>query len=157
MFKGFTERSLQTLTLAKEEARRFDQDYVGTEHLLLGLLREGKSVAPRALVSLGASLESVREQVGSIVSHGQQETSDGEFSFTTCSRRVLELAQREALQLGHDYIGTEHILLGLVRESEGVAVRVLSDLNVDPDEVRQEILRALGIDQEDPLDRVERR
>ena len=129
--------------LAQEEARHFNHNYIGTEHLLLGLLREDEGVAARALASLNVTLDEVREQVESIVGYGE-EGSGGQAPFTPRSKKVLELALREALQLGHNYIGTEHILLGLVRESEGVAARVLNNLDVDPDKVRREVVRMLG-------------
>ncbi|MDP9426904.1 MAG: ATP-dependent Clp protease ATP-binding subunit [Actinomycetota bacterium] len=143
MFERFTERARKVVVLAQEEARHFNHNYIGTEHLLLGLLREDEGVAARALGSLNVTLDEVREQVESIVGYGEEGTG-GQAPFTPRSKKVLELALREALQLGHNYIGTEHILLGLVRESEGVAARVLSNLNVDPDKVRREVVRMLG-------------
>ena len=143
MFERFTERARKVVVLAQEEARQFNHNYIGTEHLLLGLLREDEGVAARALSSLNVTLDEVREQVESIVGYGEEGTG-GQAPFTPRSKKVLELALREALQLGHNYIGTEHILLGLVRESEGVAARVLSNLDVDPDKVRREVVRMLG-------------
>src|ERR687885_1349774 len=143
MFERFTERARKVVVLAQEEARHFNHNYIGTEHLLLGLLREDEGVAARALSSLNVTLDEVREQVESIVGYGEEGTG-GQAPFTPRSKKVLELALREALQLGHNYIGTEHILLGLVRESEGVAARVLSNLDVDPDKVRREVVRRLG-------------
>ena len=143
MFERFTERARKVVVLAQEEARHFNHNYIGTEHLLLGLLREDEGVAARALSSLNVTLDEVREQVESIVGYGE-EGAGGQAPFTPRSKKVLELALREALQLGHNYIGTEHILLGLVRESEGVAARVLSNLDVDPDKVRREVVRMLG-------------
>lgn len=143
MFERFTERARKVVVLAQEEARHFNHNYIGTEHLLLGLLREDEGVAARALVALNVTLDEVREQVESIVGYGE-EGAGGQAPFTPRSKKVLELALREALQLGHNYIGTEHILLGLVRESEGVAARVLSNLDVDPDKVRREVIRMLG-------------
>ena len=143
MFERFTERARKVVVLAQEEARHFNHNYIGTEHLLLGLLREDEGVAARALTSLNVTLDEVREQVESIVGYGEEGTG-GQAPFTPRSKKVLELALREALQLGHNYIGTEHILLGLVRESEGVAARVLSNLDVDPDKVRREVVRMLG-------------
>src|SRR5215210_8862855 len=143
MFERFTERARKVVVLAQEEARTFNHNYIGTEHLLLGLLREDEGVAARALSSLNVTLDEVREQVESIVGYGEEGTG-GQAPFTPRSKKVLELALREALQLGHNYIGTEHILLGLVRESEGVAARVLSNLGVDPDKVRREVVRMLG-------------
>src|ERR687892_71037 len=138
MFERFTERARKVVVLAQEEARHFNHNYIGTEHLLLGLLREDEGVAARALSSLNVTLDEVREQVESIVGYGEEGTG-AQAPFTPRSKKVLELALREALQLGHNYIGTEHILLGLVRESEGVAARVLSNLDVDPDKVRREV------------------
>src|SRR5215212_5150360 len=143
MFERFTERARKVVVLAQEEARHFNHNYIGTEHLLLGLLREDEGVAARALSSLNVTLDEVREQVESVVGYGEEGTG-GQAPFTPRSKKVLELALREALQLGHNYIGTEHILLGLVRESEGVAARVLSNLDVDPVKVRREVVRRLG-------------
>src|ERR687892_1074885 len=143
MFERFTERARKVVVLAQEEARHFNHNYIGTEHLLLGLLREDEGVAARALSSLNVTLDEVREQVESIVGYGEEGTG-AQAPFTPRSKKVLELALREALQLGHNYIGTEHILLGLVRESEGVAARVLSNLDVDPDKARREVVRMLG-------------
>jgi ATP-dependent Clp protease ATP-binding subunit ClpA len=127
MFERFTERARKVVVLAQEEARNFNHNYIGTEHLLLGLLREDEGVAARALASLNVTLDEVREQVESIVGYGEEGTG-AQAPFTPRSKKVLELALREALQLGHNYIGTEHILLGLAVESEGVAARVLSNL-----------------------------
>jgi ATP-dependent Clp protease ATP-binding subunit ClpA len=141
------------VVLAQDEARHFNHNYIGTEHLLLGLLREDEGVAAQALSSLNVALDEVREQVESIVGYGEEGTG-AQAPFTPRSKKVLELALREALQLGHNYIGTEHILLGLVRESEGVAARVLSNLDVDPDKVRREVLQMLG-EEPEPSDPVE--
>ncbi|MGI8538810.1 MAG: ATP-dependent Clp protease ATP-binding subunit [Rubrobacteraceae bacterium] len=143
MFERFTERARKVVVLAQEEARNFNHNYIGTEHLLLGLLREDEGVAAQALNHLNVTLDDVRDQVESIVGYGE-EGSGSQAPFTPRSKKVLELALREALQLGHNYIGTEHILLGLVRESEGVAARVLSNLDVDPDKIRREVVRRLG-------------
>src|ERR671910_876831 len=143
MFERFTERARKVVVLAQDEARHFNHNYIGTEHLLLGLLREDEGVAAQALYSLNVALDEVREQVESIVGYGEEGTG-AQAPFTPRSKKVLELALREALQLGHNYIGTEHILLGLVRESEGVAARVLSNLDIDPDKVRREVVRMLG-------------
>src|SRR3712207_6183578 len=143
MFERFTERARKVVVLAQDEARHFNHNYIGTEHLLLGLLREDEGVAAQALSSLNVVLDEVREQIESIVGYGEEGTG-AQAPFTPRSKKVLELALREALQLGHNYIGTEHILLGLVRESEGVAARVLSNLDVDPDKVRREVVRRLG-------------
>jgi dihydroneopterin aldolase len=142
MFERLTERARKAVVLAQEEAGRFRHNYIGTEHLLLGLLREDEGVAARALTALGITLEEAREQVESVV--GYSEGAPGpQAPFTPRSKKVFELALREALQLEHNYIGTEHILLGLVRENEGVAARVLSDLGAGPDDVRAELARML--------------
>ncbi len=143
MFERFTERARQVVVLAQEEARVLRHNYIGTEHLLLGLLREADGVAARVLGTLEVSLEEVRGEVARIVGEGDNE-SQGQIPFTPRAKKVLEWALREALSLGHNYIGTEHILLGLVRESEGVAARILNDLEVDADRVRQEVMRVLA-------------
>jgi dihydroneopterin aldolase len=143
MFERFTERARKVVVLAQEEVRHFNHNYLGTEHLLLGLLREDEGVAARALAALDVTVDEVREQVESIVGYGE-EGMGAQAPFTPRSKKVLELALRESMQLGHNYIGTEHLLLGLVREGEGVAARVLSNLDVDPDKVRQELARMLG-------------
>jgi ATP-dependent Clp protease ATP-binding subunit ClpA len=130
MFERFTDRARRVIVLAQEEARLLNHNYIGTEHLLLGLLREGQGVGALALTSLGVSLEGVRAQVEEIIGQGQSAPS-GHIPFTPRAKKVLELSLREALQLGHNYIGTEHILLGLIREGEGVAARVLVKLGTD--------------------------
>ena len=142
MFERFTERARKVVVLAQEEARHFNHNYIGTEHLLLGLLREDEGVAARALTALGVTIEEARERVASIVGYGS-EGPGLQAPFTPRSKKVLELALREAMRLEHNYIGTEHILLGLVRENEGVAARVLSDLGVSPDDVRRELVQML--------------
>ena len=133
MFERFTDRARRVVVLAQEEARMLNHDYIGTEHILLGLIREGDGVAAKALESLGISLEAVRQQVEEIIGRGQQAPS-GHIPFTPRAKKVLELSLREALQLGHNYIGTEHILLGLIREGEGVAAQVLVKLGADPEQ-----------------------
>ena len=143
MFERFTERARKVVVLAQEEVRRFNHNYLGTEHLLLGLLREDEGVAARALAALDVTVDEVREQVESIVGYGE-EGMGAQAPFTPRSKKVLELALRESMQLGHNYIGTEHLLLGLVLEGEGVANRVLSNLGVGGDEVRLEVARMLG-------------
>ncbi|MHB1345351.1 MAG: ATP-dependent Clp protease ATP-binding subunit [Thermoleophilia bacterium] len=143
MFERFTERARQVVVLAQEEARDLKHNYIGTEHLLLGLLREGDGVAARVLGTLDVSLEDVRGEIMRIVGEGEHETQ-GQIPFTPRAKKVLELALREALSLGHNYIGTEHILLGLVRESEGVAARIMNDLDADADRIRQEVMRVLS-------------
>src|SRR5256885_1194699 len=127
MFERFTDRARRVVVLAQEEARMLNHNYIGTEHILLGLIHEGEGVAAKALESLGISLEGVRQQVEEIIGQGQQAPS-GHIPFTPRAKKVLELSLREALQLGHNYIGTEHILLGLIREGEGVAAQVLVKL-----------------------------
>jgi len=131
------------VVLAQEEARRLKHNYVGTEHILLGLLREEEGLPARVLESLDITIERVRTQVIRIVGAGEEATS-GQIPFTPRAKKVLELAMREALSLGHNYIGTEHILLGLLRENEGVAVRILLDFDADAEKVRNEMLRMLS-------------
>jgi ATP-dependent Clp protease ATP-binding subunit ClpA len=143
MFERFTDRARRVVVLAQEEARMLNHDYIGTEHLLLGLIHEGQGVAARALESLGVSLEAVRQQVEEIIGQGQQEPLSGHIPFTPRAKKVLELSLREALQLGHNYIGTEHILLGLIHEGEGVAAQVLVKLGADFDRVRQQVVQLL--------------
>src|SRR5712664_959971 len=143
MFERFTDASRRVVVLAQEEARILNHDYIGTEHILLGLLREGEGVAARALESLGISLDAVRQQVEEIIGQGQQAPS-GHIPFTPRAKKVLELSLREALQLGHNYIGTEHILLGLIREGEGVAAQVLQKLGADLGRVRQQVIQLLS-------------
>jgi ATP-dependent Clp protease ATP-binding subunit ClpC len=142
MFERFTDRARRVMDLAQEEARMLSHNYIGTEHLLLGLIHEGEGVAAQALESLGISLEAVRQQVEEIIGQGQQPPS-GRILFTPRAKKVLELARREAFQLGHHYIGTEHLLLGMIREGEGVAAQVLTGLGADLNGVRQQVLRLL--------------
>jgi ATP-dependent Clp protease ATP-binding subunit ClpC len=139
MFERFTERARRVVVYAQEEARELSHNYIGTEHLLLGLLREPESVAGRVLAKLEISLDAVRAQVVEIIGRGEGAQS-GHIPFTPRAKKVLELSLREALQLGHNYIGTEHILLGLVREGNGVAARVLVKLGGTPDRVRGAVL-----------------
>ena len=143
MFERFTERARQVVVLAQEEARTLKHNYIGTEHILLGLLREEEGLAARVLESLEITVERVRAQVVRIVGSGEEVTS-GQIPFTPRAKKVLELALREALSLGHNYIGTEHILLGLVRENEGVAARILLDFDADSDKIRNEVIRMLS-------------
>jgi ATP-dependent Clp protease ATP-binding subunit ClpC len=143
MFERFTDRARRVVVLAQEEARMLNHNYIGTEHILLGLIQEGDGVAAKALESLGISLEGVRGQVVEIIGHGQEAPS-GHIPFTPRGKKVLELSLREALQLGHNYIGSEHILLGLIREGEGVAAQVLVKLGADLNRVRQQVLQALS-------------
>ncbi len=142
MFERFTDRARRVVVLAQEEARMLNHNYIGTEHILLGLIHEGEGVAAKALESLGISLEAVRQQVEEIIGQGQQAPS-GHIPFTPRDKKVLELSLREALQLGHNYIGTEHILLGLIREGEGVAAQVLVKLGADLNRVRQQVIQLL--------------
>jgi ATP-dependent Clp protease ATP-binding subunit ClpC len=143
MFERFTDRARRVVVLAQEEARMLNHNYIGTEHILLGLIHEGEGVAAKALESLGISLEAVRSQVEEIIGQGQQAPS-GHIPFTPRAKKVLELSLREALQLGHNYIGTEHILLGLIREGEGVAAQVLVKLGADLNRVRQQVIQLLS-------------
>src|SRR6201990_2457464 len=143
MFERFTERARQVVVLAQEEARTLKHNYIGTEHILLGLLREEEGLAARVLEGLEITVEEVRAQVIRIVGSGEEVTS-GQIPFTPRAKKVLELALREALSLGHHYIRTEHILLGLVRENEGVAARILLDFDADSEKIRNEVIRMLS-------------
>src|SRR5213076_684874 len=143
MFERFTDRARRVVVLAQEEARMLNHNYIGTEHILLGLIHEGEGVAAKSLESLGIALEGVRSQVEEIIGQGQQAPS-GHIPFTPRAKKVLELSLREALQLGHNYIGTEHILLGLIREGEGVAAQVLVKLGADLSRVRQQVIQLLS-------------
>jgi ATP-dependent Clp protease ATP-binding subunit ClpC len=143
MFERFTDRARRVVVLAQEEARMLNHNYIGTEHILLGLIHEGEGVAAKALESLGISLDAVRQQVEEIIGQGQQAPS-GHIPFTPRAKKVLELSLREALQLGHNYIGTEHILLGLIREGEGVAAQVLVKLGADLNKVKQQVIQLLN-------------
>lgn len=143
MFERFTDRARRVVVLAQEEAKMLNHNYIGTEHILLGLIHEGEGVAAKALESLAISLDAVREQVQDIIGQGQQQPT-GHIPFTPRAKKVLELSLREALQLGHNYIGTEHILLGLIREGEGVAAQVLVKLGADLNRVRQQVIQLLS-------------
>ncbi len=143
MFERFTDRARRVVVLAQEEARLLNHNYIGTEHILLGLLNEGEGIAAKALESLGINLSGVREQVVEIIGQGQQAPT-GHIPFTPRAKKVLELSLREALQLGHNYIGTEHILLGLIREGEGVAAQVLQKLGAELQKVRQTVIQLLS-------------
>ncbi len=143
MFERFTDRARRVVVLAQEEARMLNHNYIGTEHILLGLIHEGEGVAAKALESMGISLEAVRNQVTEIIGRGQTAPA-GHIPFTPRAKKVLELSLREALQLGHNYIGTEHILLGLIREGEGVAAQVLQKLGADLNRVRQQVIQLLS-------------
>lgn len=143
MFERFTDRARRVVVLAQDEARGLNHNYIGTEHLLLGLIHEGEGVAAKALEMMEISLEDVRTQVIEIIGEGQQPAT-GHIPFTPRAKKVLELSLREALQLGHNYIGTEHILLGLIREGEGVAAQVLNNLGADMGTVRQNVIQLLS-------------
>jgi ATP-dependent Clp protease ATP-binding subunit ClpC len=144
MFERFTDRARRVVVLAQEEARMLNHNYIGTEHILLALIREGGGVAARALESLGITEEAARQQVEEIVGRGQEGPQRGHLPFTPQAKKTLQLSMREAIALGHAYIGTEHILLGLVREDDGVAVRVLNGLGVDPNRVRQQVIQLVS-------------
>jgi ATP-dependent Clp protease ATP-binding subunit ClpC len=141
--RPFTDRARRVVVLAQDEARLLNHNYLGTEHLLLGLIREGEGIAVRALESLGISLEAVRAQVQEIIGQGQSAPT-GHIPFTPRAKKVLELSFREALQLHHDYLGTEHLLLGLIGEGEGVAAQVLMQLGADLSRVRQRVIELLS-------------
>ena len=142
MFERFTDRARRVVVLAQEEARMLNHNYIGTEHILLGLLHEGEGVAAKALESLEISLDAVRQQVEEIIGQGQHAPS-GHIPFTPRAKKVLELTRREAERLGHNYIGTEHILLGLIREGDGVAAQVLVTLGADLKRVRQQVIQVM--------------
>ena len=143
MFERFTDRARRVVVLSQEEARLLNHNYIGTEHLLLGLIHEGQGVAAKALESLGIRLEALRSQVEEAIGRGQRAPS-GHLSFTPRAKKVLELSLRESQQLGHDYIGTEHLLLGLVREGEGVAAQVLVKLGADLSRARAQVIQLLS-------------
>jgi ATP-dependent Clp protease ATP-binding subunit ClpC len=143
VFERFTERARRVVVMAQDEARMLSHNYIGTEHILLGLLRVEDGLAARLLGSLDVSIDEVREHVARIVGQGE-EVATGQIPFTPRAKKVLDLALREALTLGHNYIGTEHILLGLARENEGVATRILLDLGADADRIREEMIRMVS-------------
>jgi ATP-dependent Clp protease ATP-binding subunit ClpC len=143
VFERFTERARRVVVLAQEEARRLDHNFIGTEHILLGLLHEGEGVAAVSLEALGISLDAVRRQVEATIGRGEAPPTD-HIPFTPRAKNVLELSLREALQLKHNYIGTEHILLGLIREGEGVGAQVLEKLGAEPDLVREQVTRLIS-------------
>ena len=144
MFDRFTERARKVILLAKEEAKRFNHDYIGTEHVLLGLIKEGEGVAAAVLQNLGLNLDMIRLEVEKLVQPGPSTVTSGDIPFTPKAKKVIELAMDEARGLGHNYIGTEHLLLGLIRENEGVASQVLLNLELDLNKVRREIMELLG-------------
>jgi ATP-dependent Clp protease ATP-binding subunit ClpC len=143
LFERFTDRARRVVVLAQEEARLLNHNYIGTEHILLGLIHEGEGVAARALGSLGISLEAVRDEVEEVIGQGGSSPGD-HIPFTPRAKKALELSLREALQLGHNYIGTEHILLGLIREGDGVAAQVLVKAGVGLRQVREQVVRLLS-------------
>jgi ATP-dependent Clp protease ATP-binding subunit ClpC len=142
MFERFTDRARRAVVYAQDEARMLNHNYIGTEHILLGLIHEGEGLAARALKALGVSLDETRQEIEDIVGRGTKE-HEGPIPFTPRAKKVLELSLREALQLDHSYIGTEHILLGLMREGDGVAAQVLVRSGVDLNMARQEVIRLL--------------
>jgi ATP-dependent Clp protease ATP-binding subunit ClpC len=144
VFERFTDRARRVVVLAQEESRLLNHDYIGTEHLLLGLIREGEGVAAQVLESMDISLAVVRQQVEEIIGRGGKAGPTGHIPFTPRAKKVMELSLREALRLGHNYIGTEHILLGLIREGEGVAAQVLQKMGADLNGVRQAVVEVLG-------------
>ena len=144
MFDRFTERARKVIILAKEEAKRFNHDYIGTEHILLGLIKEGESVAAAVLQNLGLSLDTIRLEVEKLVQFGPSTVVSGDIPFTPKAKKVIELAMDEARRLGHNYIGTEHLLLGLIKEGEGVASHVLMNVGLDLNKVRSEVIKLLG-------------
>jgi ATP-dependent Clp protease ATP-binding subunit ClpC len=144
MFERFTDRSRRVVVLAQEEARTLNHEYVGTEHILLGLIREDGGVAAQALESLGIGEEAARQQVEEIVGRGQADLAREHLPFTPQGKKVLQLSLREAMALGHGYVGTEHLLLGLVRVDEGAASRVLNGLGADPNRIRQQVIRLVS-------------
>ena len=144
MFNRFTERARKVILLAKEEAKRFNHDYIGTEHILLGLVREGEGVAAAVLASFGLSPDKIRLEVEKLVQPGPATVVSGDLPFTPKAKKVIELAMEEARALGHNYIGTEHLLLGLIREGEGIASQVLMNLGLELDKVRDEVMNLLG-------------
>ena len=146
MFDRFTERARKVMSLSRHEALRFGHDYIGTEHILLGLLLEGSGVAAQVLCNLDVEQGKIRSEVEKLVGQGTNMVTQGQLPFTPRAKTVLELSLEEAQYLGHCYIGTEHLLLGLVREKKGIAARVLLELGVNADEVRDEIIELLGVD-----------
>ena len=144
MFERFTGRARQVVVLAQEEARLLKHNYIGTEHILLGLLREEEGIAARVLGQLDIEIDEVRSQISRVIGQGDEPQQSGQIPFTPRAKKVLDLSLREAVAMKHNYIGTEHILLGLVRENEGVASRILLSLGADADKVRNEVVRAFG-------------
>jgi ATP-dependent Clp protease ATP-binding subunit ClpC len=150
VFERFTERARQVVVFAQVEARALKHNYIGTEHLLLGLLREDEGIAARVLEGFGITVEAVRAQVTQIVGHGDELVPAGQMPLTPRVKKVLELSLREAMSLGHDYIGTEHILLGLVRENEGPVAVIMLEFGANAAKVRNEIIRMLSRERREP-------
>src|SRR5687767_11280478 len=144
MYERFTDRARKVMQLANQEAMKFNHEYIGTEHILLGLVQEGSGVAANVLKNMNIDLEKIRHEVEKIVKTGPSMVTMGQLPFTPRAKKVLELSMEEASQLSHNYIGTEHLLLGLIRENEGIAAQVLMNLGVKLDEVREEVLEFLG-------------
>ena len=144
MFQRFTDRARRVVVLAQDEARSLDHDWIGTEHLLLGLIDEGQGVAAKALEAMGVSTDAVRPQIEEITGRGQAPPRDEHIPFTPRAKKVLELSLRESLDLGHTYIGTEHILLALIAEGDGVAAQVLARSGVDIDRARRQVIQILA-------------
>ncbi len=142
MFGRFTERAQKVLALAQEEAVRLGHNNIGTEHILLGLIREGEGIAAKALIALGLGLEKIQDEVEALIGRGQEQPTN--IAYTPRAKKVIELSMDEARKLGHTYVGTEHILLGLIREGEGVAARVLNNLGISLNKARQQVLQLLG-------------
>jgi len=143
MFGRFTERAQQVLVLAQEEAKRLNHNFIGTEHLLLGLVREGSGIASRALQGMSVDLSRVRSEVERITPKGEKIIQQG-ISYTPRAKRVVELAIEESQNLGHNYVGTEHLMLGLIREGEGIAAQVLANMGIDLKRARKEVIHLLG-------------
>src|SRR5262245_52633388 len=146
MFDRFTDRAKKVMNLARQEAQRFNHEYLGTEHILLGLVQEGSGVAANVLKNMGIDLTKIRAEVEKIVKTGPSMVTMGQLPFTPRAKKVLELSMEEASNLGHNYIGTEHLLLGLIKENEGIAAQVLMNLGVKLEDVREEVLEFLGAD-----------
>jgi ATP-dependent Clp protease ATP-binding subunit ClpC len=144
VFARFTEPARQVVVLAQDEARALHHNYIGTEHLLLGLLREERGLAARVLAALGIALEPVRDKVRTIIGEGDDVPATGQIPFTPRAKKVMELGLRESQAMSHDFIGTEHLLLGLAREGEGVAMRIVAELGAGAESIRRETMRALG-------------
>ena len=144
MFERFTDRARRVVVLAQEEAKMLNHNYIGTEHILLGLIHEGEGVAAKALESLGISLDAVREQVQDIIGQGQQQPT-GHIPFTPRAKKVLELSLREALRLKHNHIASEHLMLGLLREGNGLAAQILAEAGVDTGKLRDDVTRSLHV------------